>query len=226
MNPAAGRDFTPCAVALVGGEEGEDIGEFHAPHFNADPHCLVKSNRHRAIPQHARVPIQSDLLPVQAAIKRLVESARLSENAWAKKHRLNQSAINRIIRGERDPSTAVLQTIAEAVGLESWQLLAPDFGAGLHRVETTAGGTQITPVVPPGSPVRAALAPPLGGYALDIAKLLESIEDSTKRERAHARAVHAIEDVIDGLDEDDQSGAPKAAPAPAPQPTRPRAQHR
>ncbi len=202
------------------GEEGEDIGEFHSPHFNADQHCLVNVNLLRAIPQHSRVPIQPDLLPVQVAIKRLVEGMGESQNKWAKKHQVDQSTINRIIRGERDPSTAVLQTIATAAGLEAWQLLAPDFGAGLHQVRTTAAGMQIVPVVPPGSPVRAAaLVPPaLGGYALDIAVLLDSITDDAQREHAHAMAIHAIEDVIDGHVRPRQAEAPAPAPKPAPAP--------
>ncbi len=91
---------------------------------------------------------------VQANVLALIERSGLSVNAWALAHHLTQSTIARIAAGKMDPTTAMVQTIADAVGLQAWQLVAPNFGEGLHTVVTNgAGTTRVVPVqLPPVAP--------------------------------------------------------------------------
>lgn len=49
-----------------------------------------------------------------------------SVNAWAKKHKLDQSSIQRLIDGQ-DPRMSTIQKIADALEVEAWQLLVPGF---------------------------------------------------------------------------------------------------
>lgn len=55
-----------------------------------------------------------------------------SVNAWARRHRLTQSTINRIVLGKMDPTVGFLEKIAAAVNelgghLEGWHLMVQDF---------------------------------------------------------------------------------------------------
>lgn len=73
------------------------------------------------------MPIASDddtpLSVFATNLKALI--GRQSVNAWAKKHNLTQSTINRIVTGKMDPTTGQVDDIAKAAGLFSWQLLVP-----------------------------------------------------------------------------------------------------
>ncbi|WP_368408601.1 helix-turn-helix domain-containing protein [Caldimonas mangrovi] len=51
-----------------------------------------------------------------------------SVNAWANRHKLSQTTINRIVTGRMDPTVSTLEKIAEAIGEEPWRLLAPSMG--------------------------------------------------------------------------------------------------
>lgn len=51
-----------------------------------------------------------------------------SVNAWSNRHKLSQTTINRIVTGKMDPTMSTLERIADAVGVESWRLVAPNMG--------------------------------------------------------------------------------------------------
>ncbi len=55
-------------------------------------------------------------------------------NAFAKRHDLDQSTINRYYNGDQGARIESLDAIATALGVQAWQLLAPRFGEGLHMV--------------------------------------------------------------------------------------------
>jgi transcriptional regulator with XRE-family HTH domain len=51
-----------------------------------------------------------------------------SVNAWANRHQLSQTTINRIVTDKMDPTVSTVERIAAAVGVEPWRLLAPNMG--------------------------------------------------------------------------------------------------
>ena len=65
--------------------------------------------------------------PIQANLLAIVRHSQLSVNAWAQKHHLTQSTVSRILNGKLDPTTKLLQKIAQQLGLQAWQLLVPGF---------------------------------------------------------------------------------------------------
>jgi len=109
----------------------------------------------------ARKPLDPDASPVRVNLDALVEQSGLSVNAWTAKHGLVQTTVARIINGKLDPTTAQLEKIAERIGLQAWQLLAPNFGGGLHQlVVSSTGQTQLAPVASPNLPTNARDAKP------------------------------------------------------------------
>ena len=74
------------------------------------------------------MPKQSDEVVLSVFATNLLAAIRhskLSVNAWAKKHKLTQTTVNRIVRGKMDPTTAQVEVIAQSVGLFAWQMLVP-----------------------------------------------------------------------------------------------------
>jgi transcriptional regulator with XRE-family HTH domain len=134
----------------------------------------VKAHPHRPLSQDADVPktaLDCDtppetLNPAQAAIWWLVKRSRLSVNAWAKKHLLTQTTINRIVNGELDPTYGLLAKIAQATGMEAWQLLHPQG--------------------------KAASVQTFSPEATKIARRLDSILDPKQREWTLRAAEYAV----------------------------------
>lgn len=99
-------------------------------------------------------PLPNPPLIAQKHICRLVFDEFDSVNAWAKKYKQVQSTINRIVTGKQDPTTSMLEKIAQALTsngrpTQAWQFLDPNFGAGLHTVTTEAGKTSVVPIIRP-----------------------------------------------------------------------------
>ena len=58
-------------------------------------------------------------------VKRLMAHHRLAQAGVAKRAGMDQKTISRIIRREHSPSIDKLSGLAEAFGLQAWQLLVP-----------------------------------------------------------------------------------------------------
>jgi gp16 family phage-associated protein len=112
-----------------------------ALHVNA---YRLKANRH-----HPLMPNESQTgaaLSVCATnVRALIDESGLSVNAWAKERGLTQSTVNRIVTGKMDPTVSTIEEIAKAVGLVSWQLLAPELGSRLF----TLADDRVIPVTSP-----------------------------------------------------------------------------
>ena len=59
-------------------------------------------------------------------LKRMIEAHGGSVLPWANAHKLKQRSIDRLIKSENAATVDTLEEIAEAVGLQAWQLLVPD----------------------------------------------------------------------------------------------------
>lgn len=72
-----------------------------------------------------------------------------SVNAWAKRHGLTQTTINRIKTGKMDPTVSQLERIAHAVNdqgghhLSAWSLLVEDFDPKNPPVILRAGSPEL-----------------------------------------------------------------------------------
>lgn len=70
-----------------------------------------------------------------------------SVNAWAKRHALVQSTINRIVLGKMDPTVGLLDKIAAAVNergghLEGWQLMIEGYDPKNAPILVVAGAAE------------------------------------------------------------------------------------
>lgn len=78
------------------------------------------------MPAPRLTPPEEDARACAKNLFAIIEHSKLgSVNAWAVKHKLSQTTVNRIVRGTLDPSTATLTEIAKAAGLAAWHLLYP-----------------------------------------------------------------------------------------------------
>lgn len=103
---------------------------------------------------------------VQANILALIASEGLTTNGWVSKYELEYSTVYRIAKGSMDPTTSQLAKIGRAIGLEGWQLAAPDLGLGLYQMEGD-GKPRLVPLPIPEAFIRhlaqsRAPAPPAG----------------------------------------------------------------
>lgn len=60
-----------------------------------------------------------------ANLQRVVAKSGLSTNAWAKKHGLEQTLVDRLLKNQ-DPQLSTIIRIAGVLDLEPWQLLVAD----------------------------------------------------------------------------------------------------
>lgn len=132
------RHSQPGAVALVGVECLEHVVEFHDSYYAYLP-SISQADRHKAIRDDSGMR-KEHMRPIQENIRRLLSLAQesvptLTLNGWAVALGLDQSTIYRISEGTRDPSTDVVQAIADKLGVAAWQLLAPDMGGNLFTYD-------------------------------------------------------------------------------------------
>lgn len=88
-----------------------------------------KADPHKTFPHHSPMArtreVDTDALGTFGRnLRRLIGTG--SVNAWASKHGMTQSTINRIVTGDMDPTERVMAKVAAAVGLDVWQMLVPD----------------------------------------------------------------------------------------------------
>ena len=75
----------------------------------------------------AKSPAISDLsLLVAANVRALIAYHQQSINAFCRSRGLVQTTVNRLVSGKMNPTATVIADIANAVGLQPWQLLVPD----------------------------------------------------------------------------------------------------
>ena len=55
----------------------------------------------------------------------MIEDTGLTVNAWSVTNGLVQSTVSRITKGLQDPSTEIVRALADKLGVQAWQLLAP-----------------------------------------------------------------------------------------------------
>lgn len=77
-----------------------------------------------------------------------------SQAKLAKQAKLDQKTVSRMVNNTNAATVDSLQAIAAVHKIEAWQLLAPAFGEGLHRIK----GTSIVPVDRPGTAANPAPA--------------------------------------------------------------------
>lgn len=95
----------------------------------------------------------------QANLQRLIRpnGTDVSVNAWAKRHELDQTTINRLVNGQ-DPKLSMIEKIASVCGLASWQLLVPD-------------------MVPSNPPMLRGATPTEQSFYKKMAELAEKLEE-------------------------------------------------
>jgi transcriptional regulator with XRE-family HTH domain len=69
-----------------------------------------------------------------------------SQAKVAAKAGIDQKTVGRMLLSSNSPTLAAVQAVARVFGVEAWQMLAPDLGAGLYKID---GDMQIVPVRPP-----------------------------------------------------------------------------
>ncbi|WKB52995.1 helix-turn-helix domain-containing protein [Eleftheria terrae] len=62
-------------------------------------------------------------------LRALIDKAQKSVNAWANEHGLTQTTVNRIIRGQLDPTIGMVERISQVTGIPVIDLLQPNLGA-------------------------------------------------------------------------------------------------
>lgn len=72
------------------------------------------------------MPTQQPRAILAANLRRMIDSEEMSVRAWATARELDVKLINRIVNNEHAVNLETLEKIAEAVGLQPWQLLLPD----------------------------------------------------------------------------------------------------
>lgn len=129
VDAGAGGDDLPGSVPFMRLQRGDDLIELHDLILGVCA-LTVKACAPSTFRDHAHMPnspaSEGDTGDVfRANLKRLIDAgAGGSVNMWSKKHRLEQTTIQRIINGA-EPKLSMIEKIAEAVGLQSWQLLVP-----------------------------------------------------------------------------------------------------
>lgn len=62
---------------------------------------------------------------VAVNLRRIIDVAGESPNAWSRRHGLTQGSVSRILRGAQSPTEDMIAALAAAAGLHAWQLLVP-----------------------------------------------------------------------------------------------------
>jgi len=134
VNASMAGDCAPLAGALDRLQGGDDLFKLHGASLGAAA-LRVKASPPKACRHDSDVSKAKEKAPpatvFHANLRRLIGEE--SVNAWAKKHTLEQTTIQRLYDGS-DPKLSMIERIAGNVGAAPWQLLAPDFGAGLFAI--------------------------------------------------------------------------------------------
>ena len=160
MNVGTFRNEFPVAVALAAIQLGEHLVEGHGGHY-AYPPSLCKPYPPNRVPHHSVVRTEAETLTARHHLQRNLTTLRGEESvlAWTRRVGLTQTTIQRLINGTQDATTDNLQRIAEAVGLQPWQLIAPNLGEGMLEVRSTAGQTSVVPISARPRPMRQQSSP-------------------------------------------------------------------
>ena len=59
-------------------------------------------------------------------VQRMIEKRGVSLRAWALSHKLQQKAIDRIVKAEYATTIDTLDLLADRLGIQAWQLLVPN----------------------------------------------------------------------------------------------------
>lgn len=146
-DPGLLRDDAPRSIALEGLQGGLDLLESHAHAPMLGVRALnVNAGAHKCAPHHLQMEEdannQGEVSVFVTNLLDLIDGEPV--NAWAKRHKLEQSTIQRYLNGA-EPKLPMIELIAQRVGLAPWQLLAPAMGDGLHILE----GKSLVPVAKP-----------------------------------------------------------------------------
>lgn len=124
VNAGAGGNHLPGPVTLAPLQLGNDLIESHESMLGV--HALnVKAfapsgNGHS---RDVEKPLHKSAF--RDNLVRLIGDE--SVNAWAKRHELEQTTIQRIYSGKSDPKLSMIEAVAAAVNAKPWQLMAPGF---------------------------------------------------------------------------------------------------
>jgi hypothetical protein len=126
VDSRAGGDDLPRSVPLVRLQRGDDLIELHDLILGVCA-LTVKACAPRHLPDDHGMPKTQPADETSGSVfrenlRRLIGD--VSVNQWSKRHALEQTTIQRLLTGA-EPKLSMIEKIAEAVGLEPWQLLVP-----------------------------------------------------------------------------------------------------
>lgn len=78
---------------------------------------------------HSRVdekPISPALKALRVNLSRVIVHSGLTEPQFAKRAKVDQKTVWRVLRGDNEPSLEILSKLAKACGMEPWQMLTPE----------------------------------------------------------------------------------------------------
>lgn len=128
VNAGGLGDVSPNALVLAGLQRGDDLSEVHAEIVMHE--CLsVKAFLRKANPHNVTVPkVKAE--PKTQFAKNLVHLiGDESVNAWAKRHGLDQTTVQRWVNETTDPRLSNVVDLAEKLQLRPAQLLAENLTA-------------------------------------------------------------------------------------------------
>lgn len=71
-------------------------------------------------------PLSAAFRALRANMEKVIEHARLTEPQFAKRAKIDQKTMWRVMHGNSEPTLDTLSKLAKAAGLDPWQLLAPE----------------------------------------------------------------------------------------------------
>lgn len=138
MDAGRFRDRPPGSPVLARLKGCDYLREAHLPTLSGTSALDVKAILHRLGVDDSEVPQEKPEPTVfQANLLRLIGAE--SVNAWALRHDLEQTTIQRLVHGQ-DPRLSMVQKIADAVGVPAWQLLVKTVPKDGTLSSTNEGG--------------------------------------------------------------------------------------
>ncbi len=71
-------------------------------------------------------PISTAFQALRTNMGKVIAHARLTEPQFAKRAKVDQKTLWRVLHGSSEPTLDTVSKLAKAAGLDPWQLLAPD----------------------------------------------------------------------------------------------------